>query len=128
MQKALTSLGASLHPSMASAAPPAVPAVPADGASAFWHLDQAAARLVAPNCSVVPLTSRELQLLGHLAAANADLVSKQALLEAMNYMNLENGFHRIESQLARLRRKTLQATGMALPVSAVFGKGLVFVP
>ena len=120
MQKAATPF--------ASTDPQTLPTMPAEAEDAFWHLDQAAARLVAPNCSVVPLTSRELQLLGHLVAANADLVSKQALLEAMDYVHVEEGFHRIESQLARLRRKTLQATGMTLPIRAVFGKGLVFVP
>jgi len=34
----------------------------------------------------------------------------------------------IESQLTRLRRKTLDISGLALPVRAVFGRGLVFVP
>jgi hypothetical protein len=55
-------------------------------------------------------------------------VTKQGLVDAMGAGDVEDGFHRIESQLTRLRRKTLEATGMALPVRAVFGKGLVFVP
>lgn len=92
-----------------------------------WRLDSTAARLIAPNQGAVPLTSRELELLGLLMAANGGLVSKQELLETMGYLHVEDGFHRIESQLTRLRRKTLQASGMALPVRAVFGKGLVFV-
>ena len=61
-------------------------------------------------------------------AAQGTLVTKQALTEAMGAGEVEDGFHRIESQLTRLRRKTLEATGVTLPVRAVFGRGLVFVP
>ena len=56
------------------------------------------------------------------------MVSKQTLIEAMGYADVDDGFHRIESQLTRLRRKTLDISGLALPVRAVFGRGLVFVP
>ena len=93
---------------------------------ASWRLDRAAGRLVAPNQRGVELTSRELELLGCLMAAQGVLVPKQALTEAVG-TDIEDGFHRIESQLSRLRRKTLEGTGLALPVRAVFGKGLVFV-
>lgn len=93
-----------------------------------WRLDSAAARLIAPNQRAVPLTSRELELVHRLMSAMGGLVSKKELLETMGYLHAEDGFHRIESQLARLRRKTLDGTGMTLPVRAVFGKGLVFVP
>ena len=100
----------------------------AEGESlAPWRLDRAAGRLVAPNQQGVDLTSRELELLGCLMATQGVLVTKQALTEAVGADDAEDGFHRIESQLSRLRRKTLDGTGQALPVRAVFGKGLVFV-
>lgn len=92
-----------------------------------WRLDSASARLLAPNQGSVPLTSRELELLRRLMAADGGLVGKQDLVQAMGYTDEEEGFHRIQSQLTRLRRKTMEAAGMALPVRAVFGKGLVFV-
>lgn len=95
--------------------------------AAPWRLDTAGARLVAPNLQTVALTTRELELLGHLLATRGGLVTKQALTEAMGVDDAEDGYHRIESQLTRLRRKTQEATGMALPVRAVFGKGLVFI-
>lgn len=56
------------------------------------------------------------------------MVAKQTLIETMGYADVDDGFHRIESQLTRLRRKTLDISGLALPVRAVFGRGLVFVP
>jgi len=92
-----------------------------------WRLNRADACLIAPNQNSVPLTSRELELLERLMSANGGLVTKSELLEAMGYADADEGFHRIESQLTRLRRKTLQVSGMVLPIRAVFGKGLVFV-
>ena len=96
-------------------------------ATALWHLDSSAAHLIAPNRHSVSLTGRELDLLDCLISSNQRMVSKQALLEVMGYTRVDNGFHRIESQLARLRSKTLRATGMPLPIRAIFGRGLIFV-
>lgn len=92
-----------------------------------WRLDQAAAQLIAPNQRSVALTTRELELLACLMATQGALVTKQTLETALGIGDVLDGFHRVESQLTRLRRKTLDATAMALPVRAVFGKGLVFV-
>jgi len=98
------------------------------GTLAPWRLEAGSARLVAPNQRCVELTTRELDLVGLLIAAQGSLVTKQHLVQALGTGDVEDGFHRIESQLTRLRRKTLDGTGMALPVRAVFGKGLVFIP
>jgi DNA-binding response OmpR family regulator len=75
----------------------------------------------------VPLTSREFDLMRCLVAAEGAMVSKADLLDAMGYGSADGGFHRIESMLTRLRRKTQDYAGMPLPVRAVFGRGLVFV-
>lgn len=94
-----------------------------------WRLDGCATRLVAPNQRSVALTTREQELLSVLVLAQGSLVSKQTLVDATGGGSAaEDSYHRIEAQLTRLRRKTLEATGIALPVRAVFGKGLVFVP
>ena len=92
-----------------------------------WRLDVGQATLRAPNQTVVPLTSRELEFLTCLTDAKGGLVTKRALLEALGHEGVDDGFHRIESMLTRLRRKTLDATGLPLPVRAVFGRGLAFV-
>lgn len=91
-----------------------------------WQLDAAAATLRAPNQQVVSLTTRELELLSCLLHSPGVLVSKQMLVQAVGGRILDDDFHRIESALTRLRRKTMDDTGLALPVRAVFGKGLVF--
>ncbi len=93
-----------------------------------WRLDLSVPRLIAPNQRTIRLTSRECELLECLMAANGGMVSKSNLVKAMGHADAEDGFHRIESSLMRLRRKTLAGTQLMLPVRAVFGKGLVFVP
>ena len=93
-----------------------------------WRLDLSVPRLIAPNQKTIRLTSRECELLECLMAANGGMVSKTNLVKAMGHAEAEDGFHRIESSLMRLRRKTLAGTQLMLPVRAVFGKGLVFVP
>ncbi|MBV7455608.1 response regulator transcription factor [Acidovorax sp. sif1233] len=93
-----------------------------------WQLDSVGGALRAPNQQVVSLTTRELELLSCLLENPGVVVSKQALAQAVGGRNLDDDFHRIESALTRLRRKTLDDTGLALPVRAVFGKGLVFAP
>ena len=96
------------------------PVVPA------WRLDKLGAKLEAPNHKNVLLTTRELEILSCLMHTPGAVISKQVLSESVGARDLEDDFHRIESALTRLRRKTLGDTGMALPVRAVFGKGLVF--
>ncbi|RYF01755.1 MAG: response regulator transcription factor [Comamonadaceae bacterium] len=100
------------------------------GANALapWRLDAIGRVLHAPNQQAVGLTTRELELLGCLMKTPGAVVSKQALVQAVGGREIEDDFHRIESALTRLRRKTLDDTGLTLPVRSVFGKGLVFVP
>ena len=92
-----------------------------------WRLDAVDGLLLAPNQCSVRLTSREQELLTCLMAAPGTLVGKADLVVAMGHGDAEGGFHRIEALLSRLRRKTLEATGLSLPVRAIFGRGLVFV-
>lgn len=91
-----------------------------------WRLDAVGRVLHAPNQQAVDLTTRELELLGCLMKTPGAVVNKQALVQAVGGREIEDDFHRIESALTRLRRKTLDDTGLTLPVRSVFGKGLVF--
>lgn len=102
-------------------------AAPSPAASIPWSLDSANARLLAPDQASVDLTTRELELLQCLVNKGGALASKQELVDALGGGEVEDAFHRVEAVLNRLRKKTLEATGSALPVRAVFGKGLVFV-
>jgi len=93
-----------------------------------WRLRTAEAVLVSPDNKPVALTTRELELLTCLARTPGSVVSKSGLIASLGGGDADEAFHRVESQLNRLRRKTLLETGLPLPVRAVFGRGLVFVP
>lgn len=93
-----------------------------------WQLRVSEAVLVSPDDRPVALTTRELQLLACLARTPGSVVSKAVLIESIGGGEGDDAFHRVESQLNRLRRKTLAETGLPLPVRAVFGRGLVYVP
>lgn len=90
-----------------------------------WRLDPVLATLISPEQVAVPLTSRELELLQQLLRTPNQLVSKRELMRSASAAD-DGDYHRIEALLMRLRKKTLQLTGQALPVRSVFGKGLVF--
>lgn len=109
------------HWSGPSAAFPLSPDLP-------WRFDGARRCLVSPFADVVPLTSRETALMRCLDAAQGNLVSKYAVAEAMGVAQAEGGFHRIEANLCRLRKKVKQLTGLPMPVRSVFGEGLMFTP
>ncbi|MBF5003685.1 response regulator transcription factor [Diaphorobacter caeni] len=98
----------------------------AAAAAMSWRLDRRASKLVAPDMSAVRLTGSEFELMHCLMAAGGAIVSKSDLVRQLGYTDDEDGVHGVESHLARVRRKTLLETGSALPVRAIFGKGLVF--
>lgn len=93
-----------------------------------WRFDGARRCLISPYTDVVPLTSRETALMRCLAVEPGSLVSKHAVAEAMGVAQAEGGFHRIEANLCRLRKKVKQLTGLSMPVNSVFGEGLIFTP
>lgn len=91
-----------------------------------WRVDSAKAQLIAPNQKAVSLTTGELDLMLALASTDGSILTKGELALAMDLDDAN--FHRVEASLSRLRRKTSDSTGLALPVRTVFGKGLVFLP
>lgn len=93
-----------------------------------WRFDGSRRCLVSPFAEIVPLTSREAGLLRCLAAQPGRLVSKFEVATAMGVAEAEGGFHRIEANLCRLRKKVKQVTGLPMPIRSEFGEGLVFAP
>lgn len=90
-----------------------------------WVLDYVNSCLVAPDSRTMELTSRELAFLGCLMVECGQTVLKNTLQEACCDSNHDD-FHRIETLLYRLRKKSEQSLEQNLPVRAVFGKGMVF--
>lgn len=93
-----------------------------------WTLDNAQTCLVAPNGKQVHLTSGEIQLMDLLIQNAGKVLSKPEVLTGMELdSGNEEAYHRIEALLSRLRRKTLERTGLRLPVRTLFGRGLAYV-
>lgn len=92
-----------------------------------WTLDLTSGSLVTPKGQSVRMTGGELEFIKCLMKAQGSIVNKTDLVHMLGYVDEEDGIHSIDSHLARLRRKILAQTGVALPVRAVFGKGLAFV-
>ena len=105
---------------------PAPPLAPPPPAAMLWSLDRQASQLIAPDRRAVRLTGSEFELMHRLMSVGGAIVSKSDLVRQLGYADDEDGVHGVESHLARVRRKTLVETGLALPVRAIFGKGLVF--
>jgi DNA-binding response OmpR family regulator len=91
-----------------------------------WHLDRVACHLIAPDERSVRLTGGECELIDCLMKAKGAIVSKPELVAALGYDDEIDGIRCVEAHLARVRRKALQEIGTALPVRAIFGKGLAF--
>lgn len=100
-----------------------------------WSLHFASCTLASPEgLHQTSLTSVEFDLLAVLMASPQHTLSKVEILtvlggtptgeEADQPVSIR--FHRVESALSRLRKKVQRLFGMALPVRAVFGEGLVF--
>lgn len=90
-----------------------------------WRIERDSATLITPGQQSIPLTSRELDLIQSLLRTPNQLVTKAELLQVTN-QHPDADFHRIESALQRLRKKTFELTNHTLPIRSVFGKGLVF--
>ncbi len=90
-----------------------------------WVLDYAHSCLFAPDSKAMQLTSRELAFLSCLMAACGRTVLKETLQGACSGSSNDD-FHRVETLLYRLRKKSEQELGQNLPVRAVFGKGMMF--
>lgn len=101
-----------------SAAPPL--------ATESWRLDARKWTLFSPNGKAMPLTSKEYLLIRCLVDANSEPVAKAMLVTALGGDMATFDYHRIDTTLARLRKKATEATGTALPIKTLQGFGFVF--
>lgn len=100
--------------------------VPSPDRPGGWSLDRQGWSLSTPSGVAVALSQAERQIMGILAAAPNEPVSRETLIA--NLTSDVDGFdpHRLEMLIYRLRRKCLEASGEALPLQAVRGVGYLF--
>lgn len=93
--------------------------------AAQWSLASADWQLVAPAGGSAELTSNERLVLQRLFASSGEVVSREELVAGLGEDDWAFDPHRLEMLIHRLRRKVEQATGDALPLRAVRGRGYV---
>lgn len=94
-------------------------------ASSAWVLQPES--LMAPSGTVLPLTQQEHRLMARLMHNRSEVCSKVDLHGYLFPDEDEPELHRIDVVISRLRNKA-RLHGMTLPIRAIFGKGLAFIP
>jgi len=92
-----------------------------------WGILRSESLLVTPNAVTVKLTSNEITLLECLMSNPEATFTKQHLLGLFNLSDVDDGFHRIEVMVMRLRSKVLSAVNLKLPLRTIYGRGFSFV-
>jgi DNA-binding winged helix-turn-helix (wHTH) protein len=82
---------------------------------------------VAPSGLALPLTQQEYRLLEVLMRNRNEVCSKVDLHTSLFTDEGEPELHRIDVVISRLRHKA-RLQGITLPIRAIFGKGLAFLP
>lgn len=91
-----------------------------------WHLCHAEWTLTSPLGQALSLTDREYQLLLLLLEAHGQKVSKSAIADHIIGQHAPNASLRIDTQLARLRKKAYQTLGYHLPIKTAYQGGYAF--
>ncbi|QNK08276.1 response regulator transcription factor [Enterobacter sp. JUb54] len=123
LAETLHSLGARLK--QESAASLASAPVVEQAASASWQLQPE--NLIAPSGAMLPLTQQEHRLLARLMHNRNEVCRKVDLHAYLFPDESEPELHRIDVVISRLRNKA-RLHGVVLPIRAIFGKGLAFIP
>ena len=122
LAESIHALGARLR--QQSAPQPTAPTISAErSASSTWILQSE--QLIAPLGLILPLTQQEYRLLELLMRNRNEVCSKVDLHASLFTDKGEPELHRIDVVVSRLRHKA-RLQGMALPIRAIFGKGLAF--
>lgn len=100
---------------------------PPQATAPAWRILRSQSVLVAPNAVTVGLTSNEIRLLECLMKDPEATFTKQQLLELFNLVDVDEGFHRIEVMVMRMRTKVLTAANLKLPLRTIYGKGFSFI-
>lgn len=89
-----------------------------------WVLDAAHSCLFSPDEEIIALTQNELNFMKILTHRPMEVVSNDSIV-ALMYGGDEDGKHRVEMLVNRLRKK-FRKLNVVLPIRSVFGKGRVF--
>lgn len=92
----------------------------------IWRLDPREWCLSTPDGQVLPLTSREYQLLKMLVNQPGVVVGKKDITTILFGTRVLNANERLNVLMARLRKKSREQLGMDLPIKTAHQNGYVF--
>ncbi len=92
-------------------------------ASHCWTLDRRAFTLSSPQGKLLPLSSREAQLLEYLAQRPNEIISRADILTAYGDNGKDTNTRRFDVAFSRLRAKA-RLVGMELPLQVSYGIGV----
>jgi DNA-binding response OmpR family regulator len=95
-------------------------------APAIWHLRKKDWQLLDPNGKLIALSQYELALLNLLFEASGEVVSKKLIAAKIIGSRVLNSSERLDVMLHRLRAKSMQAFGQAIPIKTVLNVGYAF--
>jgi two-component system, OmpR family, response regulator len=95
-------------------------------AEAPWRLDRRAGDLLAPDGVGISLSETDLVVMGCLAAAKGEAVSRETLRDALGYTAEEATESTLNATIFRLRRRIERATPLPVPLQAKSRVGYQF--
>lgn len=98
----------------------------AGGVSLDWILNSTDKQLIPPGLPGLPLSGQDYAVLKAIIDGAGKPVSKKAIVEALGQRFLDYNLHRLDSQMNRLRRRTLDACGIELPINTLRNQGYEF--
>ena len=110
-------------PAPASAPEPAQDSAPQPTG---WQLRTADCMLAGPNGKTAMLTLMELGFLQAVMAKPGQTLTREALLSAMGKVDTLSNLRNLDGCAARLRRKSVAAIGLELPLRSFYARGYVF--
>ncbi len=96
------------------------------GISGDWALDEHKKQLIAPGLPPIELSAQDYTVLKAIFDGQGQSVSKKAIVAALDEDFLSYDLRRLDTQINRLRRKVLEATGADLPLKTLRNEGYQF--
>lgn len=96
------------------------------GVSTCWILDRGRRQLIPPGLQALDLSPQDFLVLKAIMEGTGNPVSKKAIVAALGEDYVQYDLRRIDTQISRLRRRTHQETGVALPLRTFRLEGYLF--
>ncbi len=96
------------------------------GVSGEWVLDDVKRELIAPGQPPIELSAQDYTVLKAIFDGEGQPVSKKEIVAALGEDFLAYDLRRLDTQINRLRRKVLDATGTDLPLKTLRNEGFHF--